>query len=860
MAYDLLAVGGTGQSVLLELLFRAQRTGLDLLPREIWILDRELDTWGDLIETQQDALPRKSTQAALIKITTARPAVPRNAAAQTMSTILNGSFDSPPEKLPQILASILTEALTPPEWTQGIEDGFFALPRLAAAWFGIVGLESQAQFLDSAYLTTRVAGESHPLFVVGSVAGGTGAGLIPSLLHAFRLAPPKEWARDLWIFPFLPYFDPQASRRADKRINLVQCRWNAAHAIQELERERALLHARLVEAISDEAERALVPSTSISLIPPLVDDPAQLRDIHPPDPDDVAIRKSFDGAIGRGVDHILAVDAYLSNPKKHLAADAGNRTHIGVLQVPQAQLRQGAGAGGYTGGRRNGIVSEMIVSLRDEIVVQRDPVRAVPGVIAASGLGRTFERIFHARTLAKRRDRTTTETAFWEAFDARLTERADQISARAGGVSIGQDLDRIIALIDEYSAREQRRTEILRMADANDAGSGILVADRIADSLLSAAELESAEILRQTAYEAFVPAMLVGTVSTSSFGQVPVYGEFTSPSDAASAWSARWRPEEDPRSFRGSSRAKLMGHAHAYADYVTNAKVGGGAPGADTPLGIAWLLWKAAVAGLLEFSELQVDFRSGERWTEAEDWDADFGGYVILMTYQRTPVAFSSADMGIVPAAQLSDRPARAEWEPHERAKAALTQLTKAVAQIEKRRLDDQRDSLADVLNDFSKHLGKGNGMPWEKLLLYEDRPRAGVATGEILGRTAIPSQRLWLRLEKDQHPVEVRIPLVVDVMDDVRRVAYATADASLERSSLLFWESSTLYYREGEEKLPLLSICGARAESGNYVKSFTPLLQRATGALPVQRDASPDQPQLFELSWPSAPTAEDGQ
>jgi len=846
MAYDLLAVGGTGQAVLLELLYRAERTGLELLPRKIWILDRDLDTWWDLIEAQKELLSRTGTQAPSMAITKARPAVPKGAAAQTMSTVLDGNFEPPPNHLPGTIASVVTEALTPPEWIQNIADGFFALPRLAAAWFGIVGLEARPEFLEKSYLTTTIDDKNDPLFVVGSVAGGTGAGLLPSLLHAFRLDEPRLWKREIWIFPLLPYFDPQESARADKRINLVQCRWNGAHAIQELERERALLHARLEREVPDEAQRALVPGTSISLIPPL-EDPADLQHVPPPDPRQIALRKFFDGAIGRGVDHILAVDAYLSNPKKTLGTDPANRTHLGVLQIPPGPSNSSSVA--YRGGSRNGIVSEMIRTHLTVVQECRKPVRAIPGVVAGSGLGRTTERLFHALTLAKKNNPEASDTTFWERFDARLSERADAISAITTALHTAQDRERIIALIDRYFDKESRRKEVLRTADSNDPQRGSQVADRIADALLSEAESESAQVLRNTSHNALIPAVVFGNVSISSFGQVPVFGEFLSPKEAASAWSSRWRPVEDPRSFHGSSRARLMGHAHAYADYVSDATVGGGAPGIETPLGVAWLLWKAAVVGLLEFEEHEIGAPRGERWREAEDWGTDFGGHVVVMTYQGTPIGFSSADMGIVPAAQLSDRPQDSDWKPDARSKTALETLRESVAAIEKSRVEAGLESLANVLNAFSREYStQTDTPPWQKLLLYEARP--GTADNHsLLAKMAIPSQRLWLRLKKNDPPVEIRIPLVVDAFADVRKIAYAKVDEPSKPSWLLSWEKGVLYYHRGEEKLPLLHTCRASGDGKRYVSRFTVELRRATEAL-QDPDESAESP-IFELAWP---------
>ncbi|HYC92734.1 MAG TPA: tubulin-like doman-containing protein [Thermoanaerobaculia bacterium] len=857
MPYDLLAVGGTGQCVLLELLFRAERGAPGILPRKVWLLDRELETWHGAIARQTaeidvDVRPKNAA-------TVVRPAVPRNAATQTMSTVLNGMFEPPPAKLPRIVADVVREGLTPPEWIQSIEDGFFALPRLAAAWFGTVGLERVPDFLTPAYLNIETKGNDQPLFVVGSIAGGTGAGLLPSLLHALRLSEPTLWKREVWFFPFLPYFDPHAGKQADKKIDLAQCRWNASHAIQELAREHSLIETRTEAAIPELADRNNVPLTAISFIPPMAANPNDLVNVSPPDPQVVCNRKSFDGAIGRGVDHLLAVDAYRSNPQKHIADNVERRIHIGVMQVPDEHRATSARPRlePYVGGRRNAVVAEMTRVLHEALRATRDGARVIPGVVAGHGLGETLNEILHAQTLSSAKGRRARNTDFWRRFDARIDHRRETLAGPLEALHTAQDVDDIIAILDaSWRDGEHRARRLLAPADANDDAAGTTVADRIMDALLGAKEGESRNILVATPADSFVPAAGVEGFATTTFAQIPAFGEFSASEEAAASLASRWRPADDPHALHGSSRAKLMGHAHAFAAYVRSAPVAGGAPGIHSPIGVAWLLWQAAVAGLLTFEEFRIEKSNPpERWHEAEDWDADFGGHLNLISFDGVVVGFSSADMGIVPAAQLSDRATDAAWQPNGDAAEALVRLEKAVGRVHQERRDQNRDSIAAILHDFVRLRATGPAVPWAKTLSYEGMPGDQTPAGTVLRRSAIPAHRLWLRPAPGAPPVEMQIPLVLDDLDAIRKVAYGpvVVDDDAE-DALLVLTGDALQYQEGFYAIHVLTLGSHGAGNGKRSVASVDVenLRRAASALPPAppRDARVSAPPLFQLDW----------
>ena len=854
MPYDLLAVGGTGQCVLLELLFRAERsTRTGILPRKVWILDRETDTWGSAITSQTkeiDQGSRPDGEFAIVK-----PAVPKNASTETMSMVLGGSFEPPPKKLPGLVARVLAEGLTPPEWTQAIEEGFFALPRLAAAWFGTVGLEIKAEFLTPAYLTVEIDGGPVPLFVVGSIAGGTGAGLLPSLLHSLRLSVPTLWRREVWFFPFLPYFNPRKGQRADERINLEQCRWNAAHAIQELEREQSLIHSRTVAAVPQEADRNNVPLTAISFIPPMVA-PNELGDVSPPEPALVCGRKSFGGEIERGVDHLLAVDAYRANPQQHIPGAVDRRIHFGVMQFPGASAA-GRIAGGdreYADFGRNGAVAEMTRTMHEELRAKRDRAQSLPGVIAAHGFGATLAGILHAQALSTGKGRTARRSDFWKTFDARTEERCAQLAELVEGIHPHTDVDVVLKAIDESWKDEARRARrLLALADSNDERAGAKLSDRLIDGLLGAKEGEASSLLLNAPHDTFAPPTGGLGPVTTTFAQAPVFGEFALPAEAANLLARRWRPADDPHAFHGSSWAKLMGHAHAYAAYVRDTAAGGGAPTVQTPLGVAWLLWKAAVAGLLTFEEWPISTSNPpERWQEAEEWDADFGGHLILLSFGGVAVGFSSADMGIVPAAQLSDKPLNARWNPNANAAAALVALQDAIQKIERVRLGKGQDSIAAVLHDFASFKARQPEIPWAKTLSFEALPGGQDPPGTVLRRSSIPSRRLWLRPALGQSPVEIQIPLLLDNLVELRKVAYGPTVRSITDDALLLMTDDTLHYREGSNTLSVLTLCPEEADQQRYVASVDhENLKRAAGALstPSPETIANKQP-LFALEW----------
>ena len=101
-------------------------------------------------------------------------------------------------------------SLTVSEKTYSTRRGFFALPRLASAWVALSGFEHQGRvetpFLDHDY-TERATPD--PLVFAGSIAGGTGAGLLPQLLLRARSGTWQQWQRPIIVMAVLPWFNPQ---------------------------------------------------------------------------------------------------------------------------------------------------------------------------------------------------------------------------------------------------------------------------------------------------------------------------------------------------------------------------------------------------------------------------------------------------------------------------------------------------------------------------------------------------------------------------------------------------------------------------------------------------------------------------
>jgi len=282
MSFDLVVIGGTGQWFLLELCLRRRRDRdpqAAPFPDAIWLVDRDLspinEPPGAERVADQDlaaALARELSAIGEIDEDPGRFELSRIACQPALHRVthLQGLLASPE------LADVAWIATSQKERNIDVRRGFFALPRLSAIWTSIQGFEGQGavvdgepSFLQRSFL--EPAGESpQPLVVVGSLAGGTGAGLLPYFYQRLRDAPARSWRRPVVILAVLPWFQPPREGAGQfATISWERCCRNARSGIRALHRLSRDLQRRAIEEGSGQLPAGL-PSTTCVLAGPQI--------------------------------------------------------------------------------------------------------------------------------------------------------------------------------------------------------------------------------------------------------------------------------------------------------------------------------------------------------------------------------------------------------------------------------------------------------------------------------------------------------------------------------------------------------------------------------------------------------------
>jgi hypothetical protein len=227
MAFDLAVFGGTGQWVLLEFLLRHLRGETVELPENVWIVDPHQPDVARSLPAQLRSVEERAGRPSL-RIRPTRDA----RLTTTLDSVLDDEL-KPPAQYEQ-LRQLLSSAATVYERSYSTERGFFALPRLAASWIALAGFETPPPFLEDLYL--EAAG--NPLIITGSLAGGTGSGLIPQVLLRTRAKSPDHWKRTVIVQAILPWFNPELGSAAGTgdTVKWAQCERNAADGVRALKR------------------------------------------------------------------------------------------------------------------------------------------------------------------------------------------------------------------------------------------------------------------------------------------------------------------------------------------------------------------------------------------------------------------------------------------------------------------------------------------------------------------------------------------------------------------------------------------------------------------------------------------------
>ena len=258
MSFHLIAVGGSGLWAMYHhlLKYAAQASsGMKVedrvpLPTQVTVIDQAGDDVAAILEelhTLNQALGRRGFQIPTpnrIRLSSARqssgaPATHIASAADVGSVPVQGNAES------MLAHACLSHE---GELRRDTNIGFFGQPRLTSWWANLFGfdVETAAQKDESKWLDAvrskdlpdrrnHRAMDSLPIVLVGSIVGGTGAGLMPTLtselIGELATTDATSWRHDFHAIALLPWFDMGAEFQGPKGARLKA---NAARGAQAL--------------------------------------------------------------------------------------------------------------------------------------------------------------------------------------------------------------------------------------------------------------------------------------------------------------------------------------------------------------------------------------------------------------------------------------------------------------------------------------------------------------------------------------------------------------------------------------------------------------------------------------------------
>ncbi len=873
MSFDLVVVGGTGQWLLLELCLRLERSpdpakSMDF-PENVWLVDRDLGPLNQLTagnasrDHLSTVLQARLQEASRLRKADNHYSLSRIACQPAMGRESNlGSLLSDPKE-----TDIAWVATTQLERNTDVRQGFYALPRLSAIWTSIQGFEGQPPaviagvpgFLTPASLAPA-GPATRPIVVVGSLAGGTGAGLLPFLYQRLRDAPVAEWRRPVVIVAILPWFMPPAEAGGQfQTISWTRCCRNACSGIKALHRISCDLRRRALEAGEQELPPELPPTTCV-LTGPSIEE-AKATPVERIDPTGAGQRGFISPIIQ------MLADALPELIDQGRPQDQRQRFSFGTLQARFLRVASASrlpaasdlvslhAAGTYWAALRAQAVATM--DLEHAAHLSRHGALALSGVQQVSGLRRSLGPMVLSAVLA-RRELTRT---FLQSFAARLSRRAadlraaldSRVSASAAGnlPAIFEELDNIL--------EKQDRERLWKSADVKDGEAekrGTDAADLVFAALLRTSDqARSSGDLRAGGYTVEVRRLLPLHADQTDLGAEGVSfhglpGVFESAAEVEALAEIYAREGElgveecDSRSY-----ATFLGTAHVAADLAATLRVGH-PPDDQHPLRCAIPLWRGFLHGLLELSPAQPPLRRGQIVLSEGSLDAPrafgprFESIVIRMPQAATgrPVALgvAAAALGLVPHTDLLETPT-----PPDKLDEAFAELEARLAKIEPDRTSDYR-----VLASFARHhLQRSQGYlpPWYRLLtsLCPDYPRPGEIASWLYSCT-LPGRSLPLQLAPGDMPVEVFLPLRLD------RAAVAAILAAAEQEDFFVSSSSGIDFQPfaGGDRVPLLRFVRANGEVRRIVWRDVAEIAKAATAVPTAPDGLRDS----VLDWQQAP------
>jgi hypothetical protein len=220
MSYDLLMVGGSGAQFGLALL---ECTGLGFaeLPRAMYVIDADKGFYQNVLTPGLDMFAEETVALLNHVAEGGQPtATPQLKHVMPYSdptpkfTVMDLIKGKPMSKLAQV-------CITDDEANYSIDEGLYGMAKLG----GVVLADRAARkddtrlkgeqgvFPDALIKELEGSGCTGPIFIAGSVAGGTGAGFMAPLLKAIRTAKTLN-DRKVHVFSFLPWFELPGSGKS----------------------------------------------------------------------------------------------------------------------------------------------------------------------------------------------------------------------------------------------------------------------------------------------------------------------------------------------------------------------------------------------------------------------------------------------------------------------------------------------------------------------------------------------------------------------------------------------------------------------------------------------------------------------
>lgn len=631
MSFDLLAVGGTGVAFTLEYLLARRKMPPAQQQQLARILLLDPDETDSLRGLMLDEARAQRVEVKLVDLS-------EEVGDRTLEDALKESG---------ALTPLMRVLLTSEDRAVPFKRGMMGRPKVASTILSRP-LKDAPPRIDTIMAVLAPPPQVSARLVVGSIAGGTGAGLIPFLCR--RLRDPDSNLReadgrvlDLHVLALLPWFDPDGTTGYPSQE--VQ-RANARGGILALRTFMSSVRGRE----PDQGER-----TWVYVVGPAND---AIKNLRRPKKEDVEAR----GMVSPVLRDVALQVHGLIEPQIDGARNRNTLEKRGLAVLPSATVLDPVGS---TGGYFRGLALALstLAGWKVEELVSGGPPRL-------GGMPEIIERPLRAAVRTKNAGLVKRLTEHWEGMSASYLKLSDDLYGAPGAGAAAERGQRRLANEARYTSskdiaelldhpaegRELART-LADMASVVDAGTQD--AEHGAKRYRQIAEVVAAVLERRL----FADTAPIGQDATSIKPSITVPVELL----AASQYNAQTHGQlvrfiltdggieallgeysKGAPSFSSASIASPLAVVHAAVDAATR----------KNPEVIDWcrVLWVAAVRGWLSFSKPtstdEVILRADEAWLSE-------GLRVVSIGNAATsgvPVGITTPQLGFVPAAGVLDR------------------------------------------------------------------------------------------------------------------------------------------------------------------------------------------------------------